>query len=145
MTADNATICAVFFAVHILVIERFEGGCDAVKLSFTQFAVSGSITCVLMLIFDTPDIGAINGAILPLLYSGVLSCGVAYTLQIVGQKYTEATIASLLMCMESVFGVLCGALLLKERMTVYEVIGCIVMFIAIILSQIVPAKKEVKA
>lgn len=138
-------ICAVFFAVHILVIERFEGGCDAVKLSFTQFAVSGSITCVLMLIFDTPDIGAINGAILPLLYSGVLSCGVAYTLQIVGQKYTEATIASLLMCMESVFGVLCGALLLKERMTVYEVIGCIVMFIAIILSQIVPAKKEVKA
>lgn len=133
-------ICSIFFAVHILVIERFEGGCDAIKLSFTQFLVSGGITCVLMFIFDSPDINAINGAIIPLLYSGVMSCGVAYTLQIVGQKYTEATLASLLMCMESVFGVLCGAIVLKERLTTFEIIGCVVMFAAIVLSQTVPTK-----
>ena len=137
-----AFICSIFFAVHILVIERFEGGCDAIKLSFMQFVVSGGITCILMFIFDTPDIKAINGAILPLLYSGVLSCGAAYTLQIIGQKYTEATVASLVMCMESVFGVLCGAIILKERMTPFEIIGCVVMFTAIILSQVVPAKKK---
>ncbi len=136
-------ICSIFFAVHILVIERFEGGCDAVKLSFVQFLVSGGVTCVLMFIFDTPNINAINAAIIPLLYSGVLSCGVAYTLQIVGQKYTEATLASLLMCMESVFGVLCAAIVPPgERLTTNEIIGCVVMFAAIILSQVVPAKKK---
>lgn len=133
-------VCSIFFAVHILAIERLADGCDALKLSFTQFLVSGGITIVLMFIFDSPDPTAIRAAMIPLLYSGVLSCGVAYTLQIIGQKYTEATLASLLMCMESVFGVLCGAIFLKERLTAYEIIGCAIMFTAIILSQTVPTK-----
>ena len=73
---------------------------------------------------------------LPLLYSGIMSCGFAYTFQIIGQKYTEATVASLLMCMESVFGVLCGALILHATLSGREILGCVIMFAAIILSQL---------
>ncbi len=128
-------ICAICYAVHILVIERFASKTDAVKLSFTQFTVSGIITCIIMFITETPTISSINESILPLLYSGIMSCGLAYTFQIIGQKYTESTVASLIMCLESVFGVICGALILHEQLTARELIGCIVMFGAIILSQ----------
>lgn len=131
-----AAICAVFYAVQILMIERFSDRCDGVLLSLTQFAVSGLISCLLMFIFETPEISAIRIALVPILYSGIMSCGIAYTLQIIGQKYTEATIASLLMCLESVFGVLCGALLLQEVLAPHEIFGCIIMFAAIILSQL---------
>ena len=89
-----------------------------------------------MFIFESPQPESIIAAALPLLYSGVMSCGIAYTFQIVGQKYTEATVASLLMCMESVFGVLAGAVILHETLSVREIIGCVIMFAAIILSQL---------
>ncbi|MBR3767987.1 MAG: DMT family transporter [Clostridia bacterium] len=128
-------ICSICYAVHILVIEKFAADSDAVKLSFTQFTVSGVITCIIMFIVETPTVTAINQSILPLLYSGIMSCGLAYTFQIIGQKYTESTVASLIMCLESVFGVLCGALFLQERLTQREIIGCVIMFAAIILSQ----------
>ena len=128
--------CAVFFAVQILMIEKFAQQIDGVKLSCMQFLVAGAISCVCMFVFEKPDITSIGNAIVPLLYAGVMSCGIAYTLQIVGQKYTESTIASLIMCMESVFAVLASALLLSEVMTTREVIGCVVMFVAIILSQL---------
>lgn len=128
-------LCSVCYAVHILVIEKFASETDAVKLSFTQFTVSGTITCIIMFIVETPTISAINASILPLLYSGVMSCGLAYTFQIVGQKYTESTIASIIMCLESVFGVLCSALMLKIGLSQNEITGCVIMFIAIILSQ----------
>ncbi len=128
-------LCSVFYAVHILVIEKFAADSDAVKLSFIQFTVSGIITCIIMLIVETPAISAINQSILPLLYSGVMSCGLAYTFQIIGQKYTESTIASIIMCLESVFGVLCSALMLKKGLSPNEIIGCVIMFAAIILSQ----------
>ena len=90
----------------------------------------------MVFIFEEPRIPAIKSAIIPLLYSGVMSCGIAYTLQIIGQKYTEATIASLIMCGESVFGVLAGAVLLHERLTGREILGCVIMFAAIVLSQL---------
>ncbi len=128
--------CAVVYAVHILLIEKLAPEVDSIKLSCVQFAVSGTISCILMFIFESPSLPAIGAAIIPLLYSGIMSCGFAYTFQIVGQKYTESTVASLLMCMESVFGVLCSALLLHERLTARETLGCIIMFAAIILSQI---------
>jgi len=131
-----AAVGAVFYAVQILMIERFSDKCYDILLSFTQFLVSGLISCCLMFLLESPDLSAVWAAIVPILYSGVMSCGVAYTLQIVGQKYTEATVASLLMCLESVFGVLCGALLLKEMLTVPEILGCVIMFAAIILSQL---------
>jgi len=131
-----AAICAVFYAVQILMIERFSEHCDGILLSFTQFLVSGVISCILMFIFETPDPSAIMTAMIPLLYSGIMSCGIAYTLQIVGQKYTEATVASLLMSLESVFGVLCGALILHEVLVWNEILGCVIMFAAIVLSQL---------
>lgn len=131
-----AFLCSIAFAGHILVIERFASDVDSVKVSCVQFAVSGTITCVLMAIFEHPSLAALKTAIIPLLYSGCMSCGVAYTLQIVGQKYTESTVASLLMCTESVFGVVCSAIILKEKMTVWETVGCVIMFVAIIISQV---------
>lgn len=131
-----AVIGSVFFAFHILAVERFAPNTDGIKLSCIQFFVSGCITCILMFIFEHPQISAIRSAIIPLLYAGVLSCGLAYTFQIIGQKYTEATVASILMSMESVFGVLAGALILHELLSHRELIGCIIMFAAIILSQL---------
>jgi len=129
-------ICAIFYAIHILMIEKFAPDVDGIKLSCVQFIVSGIISCILMFIFESPDLAAIGTAIVPLLYSGIMSCGLAYTFQIVGQKYTEATVASLLMCLESVFGVLCGAIILHEVLTPAEIVGCVIMFAAIILSQL---------
>jgi len=128
--------CAVVFAVHILLVERFAPECDGLLLSCVQFAVSGVLSCALMFLFESPDPAAIRAALMPLLYAGVMSCGVAYTFQILGQRYTEATVASLLMCTESVFGALTGALLLHERLSPREILGCAVMFAAILLSQL---------
>ena len=132
----RALVCSVFYAVHILLIEKFASDVDGIKLSFVQFVVSGVITCILMFIFETPQMSAILTAIVPLLYSGIMSCGLAYTFQIVGQKYTEATVASLIMCMESVFAVLAGALILHELLSDREIVGCVIMFVAIIVSEL---------
>ena len=131
-----AIICSIFFAVHILMIEKFAPHVDGVMLSCVQFFTSGIISCVLMFIFENPQISAIKTAIVPILYAGVLSCGIAYTFQIIGQKYTEATVASIILSMESVFGVLAGAIILHEILTGREILGCVIMFIAIILSQL---------
>lgn len=132
----RAFICAIFYAVHILMIERFAPDVDGIKLSCTQFVVSGVITCILMFIFETPQMSSILSAAVPLLYSGIMSCGLAYTFQIVGQKYTEATVASLIMCMESVFAVLAGALILHEMLSGREIVGCVIMFVAIVVSEL---------
>lgn len=135
-------ICAALFAVHILMVERFAPGLDGLRLSMTQFFTSGVISCVLMLLFESPQLPDIRTAALPILYAGVLSCGLAYTFQILGQKYTEATVASLIMCMESVFGALASALVLRERLTGREILGCVIMFAAIIVSQLADSMTE---
>lgn len=127
--------CALFFGLHIIAIERYVDRADGVIMSCVQFAVAGVFSCALMFIFEDPKPEHIKAAIFPIIYSGVMSCGIANTFQILGQKYTEATIASLIMCMESVFGVLCGAIILGETMTITEGLGCAIMFFAIILSQ----------
>lgn len=128
-------ICAIFFTFQILLVEKFSD-MDGVTLSCTQFIVSGIAGCILMFIFEEPKIENIRMALVPILYSGIMSCGVGYTLQVIGQKYTESTIASLLMCMESVFGVITSAIILKEKLSSREIIGCVVMFAAIVFSQI---------
>ncbi len=141
-----AIICSILFAVHILTIEKFAPGVDGVMLSCVQFFVGGGISCALMFIFETPQIAAIKAAIIPILYAGILSCGLAYTFQIIGQKYTEATVASIVLSMESVFGALAGAILLHELLTGREIFGCVIMFIAIILSQLAgPITDKIKA
>ncbi len=132
----RALVCSVFYAMHILLVEKFAPDVDGIKLSCVQFAVSGVITCILMFIFETPQASAILSIAVPLLYSGIMSCGLAYTFQIVGQKYTEATVASLIMCLESVFAVLAGALILHEMLTGREIAGCVIMFAAIVVSEL---------
>lgn len=131
-----AFFCAIFFTVQILLIEKFGPECDGVKLSCVQFFVSGMISTILMFIFEQPKLSAIKSAAVPILYSGIMSCGIAYTLQIIGQKYCEATIASLLMCMESVFAAISAAIIINEKLSGREIFGCAVMFAAILLSQI---------
>lgn len=137
-------VCAFFFAIHILLIEKFTVGTDGLKLSCVQFFVSGVISTTLMFLFESPSWSAILTAIVPLLYAGVLSCGVAYTLQIIGQKYTDSAMASLIMCMESVFAVLASSLLLHERMSTRETVGCIIMFAAILLPNLVAIVQQRK-
>ncbi len=132
--------CALVFSFHILAIDHFSPKVDGVKLSCLQFFVSGAINIVLMFLIEKPQIGIIMQCYTAILYSGIMSCGVAYTLQIIGQKYTDPTSASILMSLESVFALLAGALLLQERMTHWEILGCILMFAAILLVQL-PEKK----
>lgn len=133
-------VCAVMFAFHILVIDRLSNDVDGVKLACLQFFISGTINIILMFLFEQPDWGLVLTCIIPILYSGVLSCGVGYTLQIVGQQYTEPTPASIIMSMESVFAVLAGWVLLGEGLQPREILGCILMFAAIIIVQL-PQKK----
>lgn len=132
----QAFFCALFFTIQILLIEKFGPYCDGVKLSAVQFFVSGLISTILMFIFENPEISAIKSAALPILYSGIMSCGIAYTLQIIGQKYCEATIASLLMCMESVFAAISAAIIIHEKLSGREITGCVIMFTAILITQI---------
>ena len=129
-------VCAVCFAVHILVIDHFTAYCDGVKLSCLQFLFAGIISTICMFIFEDVDFAAIWGCILPLLYVGIFSCGVGYTLQILAQKDSNPTVVTILLSLESVFAVIAGAIILKQQMTVREYIGCAIMFAAVILAQI---------
>ena len=136
-------VCAVCFAVHILVIDHFTAYCDGVKLSCLQFLFAGIISAVCMFLFETVDFAAIWSCILPLLYVGIFSCGVGYTLQILAQKDSNPTVVTILLSLESVFAVIAGAIVLHQQMTAREYIGCVVMFVAVILAQIqFPEKKN---
>ncbi len=141
-------ICAFFFAGHILVIDHISPKVDGVKLSCIQFFVCGVISMLGALVVDKPAIGPILDVWVSITYSGVMSCGVAYTLQIVGQKYTDPTSASILMSLESVFATLSTVALVSlgfpltgGAMSPREIFGCILMFVAITLVQL-PSKEE---
>ena len=134
--------CAVLFAGHILVIDYFTVLVDGVRMSCIQFLVSGLISSVLMFLFENPTIQAIWEAKLPILYAGVLSCGVAYTLQIVGQKDMNPTVASLILSLESCISVLAGWLILRQTLSGRELIGCVVMFGAILIAQMPERKTQ---
>ena len=128
--------CAVTFSFHILVVDYFAPRIDGVKLSCIQFAVCGALAAIGMLAFEAPSIEAVLSAWLPILYAGALSSGVAYTLQIVGQRGMNPTVASLLMSMESVISVVAGWAILGQALSGRELIGCVLMFGAIILVQL---------
>lgn len=136
-------ICAFGFAWHIIFIDRFlERGADGLKMACVQFFTAGIIMLVCMFIFENPRIDKILEAKYTILYAGVMSCGVAYTLQIIGQRYAEPTIATLIMSLESVFAVLSGWIILGEVLNLQEVFGCCLVFAAVVLSQIkLPARK----
>ncbi len=135
-------LCAVCFAVHILVVDHFAARVDGVTLSCIQFFTVAILTVIPMLIVETPSLEAILSAWLPIAYAGVLSSGVAYTLQIIGQKYTRPAVASLVMSLESVFAVLSGMVVLGQFPTLKEGIGCVLMFAAIILAQLPKKEKQ---
>lgn len=135
-------LCAVVFSLHILTVDYFSPKVDGIRLSCIQFFVCGCISAFPMVLMEQPHLSQILQAWLPLAYAGVLSSGVAYTLQIITQKHLNPTVASLLMSLESVFAVLTGWLVLKERLSVKELLGCVLVFAAIILAQLPQKQKE---
>ena len=136
-TADLLlVICAVFYAVQIHVIDHFVQKADGVWLSVVQFAVTAVISAVLSLCFETAVWADVGRCIWPLLYVGVISSGLAYTLQILAQKGSNPAVVSLLFSLESVFSVLAGAVLLGDRLTGREYAGCLLMFAAVLLAQL---------
>jgi len=129
-------ICALVFSVHILVVDHFSPLVDGVKLSCIQFFVAGILSAVPMLLFENPSFAQLQAASVSILYAGIMSCGVAYTLQVVGQKNMNPTIASLILSLESVVSVLAGWIILDQALSTREIIGCVLMFAAIILAQL---------
>ena len=133
-------LCAFVFSLHIMIIDHFSPMVDGVRMSCIQFAVAGVLCGIPALIFEHPTFSSLIAAWAPILYAGILSCGVAYTLQIVAQKNYDPTVASLLLSLESVFSVLAGWVILHQSLSPREIFGCVLVFIAIILVQL-PAPK----
>lgn len=129
-------LCAVMFSIHILVIDYFSPKGDGVVMSCIQFFTCGLLSAVAMLLVENPQIENILAAWLPIIYAGVLSSGIAYTLQVVAQKDMNPTIASLILCLESVVSAVSAWLILQEAMTTRELIGCGLMFIAIVMANL---------
>ena len=135
-------LCALVFSVHILLIDYFSPKTDGVKMSCIQFLTAGLISAVPMLLFEKPAVSDITAAWLPILYAGVLSCGVAYTFQVIAQKDADPTVASLVLSLESVFSVLAGWVILGQVLSGREILGCVLMFAAIILAQLPSVSKR---
>lgn len=135
-------LCALCFSVHILVIDHYTQLVDGVKMSCIQFLVCGFLSGICMFLFENPSMHNILEAWQPILYAGILSCGVAYTLQIVGQKGMNPTVASLILSLESVISALAGLVLLDQKLSVRETMGCVLMFAAIVLAQLPAGKKK---
>lgn len=133
-------ICTFFFCLQILFIDYFAKDYDCLFMAMIQFITCAIISTILMLLFEEPNFKQLQQAIWPLLYAGIASGGVAYTLQFVGQKYTSPTLASIVMSLESVVSLIAGVIIINEQLSIQELCGCILMFIAIIVAQI-PAKK----
>lgn len=134
-------LCALAFTGHILIIDYFSPKTDGVKLSCIQFAVVSIASFVAMMMTETFVLSEVLDAIIPLLYTGVLSSSVGYTCQIIAQKKADPVISSLILSLESVFAAIFGALILHESMSGREITGCAIMFVAIIIAQL-PEKKN---
>ncbi|MGE4353332.1 MAG: DMT family transporter [Oscillospiraceae bacterium] len=137
-------ICAFCFAAHIQIIDYFSPKVDGVRMSCIQFFICGIISFFVMLFTENPSMEALLAAKTSILYAGVMSSGVAYTMQILGQKHTSPTVASLIMSLESVFAVLAGIVILHQIPSLRDILGCIIMFTAIIVAQL-PEKKSTEA
>lgn len=135
--------CAFAFSFHILTIDYFAPRVDGVRMACIQFFVCALLSAVCMFVFEKPELQQLLAAWLPVLYAGVLSCGVAYTLQIVGQRGMDPTVASLILSLESVISVIAGWLILGQELSMRERLGCVLMFVAIVLVQL-PQKRAQK-
>lgn len=129
-------VCALCFAVHILVIDYFAPKTDGIALSLVQFIVCAIESGILAVFFERPSLDGIIASLGSILYVGIFSSGVAYTLQILAQKGSDPTVVSLLLSLESVFGALAGAIILHEVMSGREYLGCVLMLCAVMLAQI---------
>ena len=127
---------AFFYGLHIIIVNYYSEKVNAAKACCLQFFVVGILSTILMIAFENPTIAAILSAKVSILFAGILTCGVAYTLQIYGQKYTQPVVASLILCLESVFAVIGGTLILGETMSPKEILGCIFMITAVILANL---------
>lgn len=137
-------LCAFIFALHILVIDFFAARVDGIQLSFAQFFMAAVLSAVGAFCFESPAPEVVRQCLWPLLYVGVFSSGVAYTLQILAQKGSNPTVVSLLLSLESVFAVLAAAVFLGEVLSPREYAGCAIMLAAVLLAQL-PGKRKDKA
>lgn len=128
--------CAFLFSLHIILVEKLGANADGIELSFIQFLTAGIVGTVCAFLFEEPSLAGLGAGIVPILYSGVMSCGIAYTLQILGQKGADPTIASLLMSLESVISLLAGWVILGQALSGRELVGCGLIFAAIIVVQL---------
>lgn len=136
-------LCAIAFAMQMVLVDVYIGRVDGLKLSCIQFLVAGLEGIICMLIFEQPIVlSEILTGWFPIVYAGVVSCGIGYTFQVLGQRYADPAIAALILCLESVFGVLAGAVLLHETMTTRELLGCAIMFAVVVVSNLPEKKKK---
>lgn len=135
-------LCAVCFSWQILMLDRYSPRVDGVRLSCWQLLTCGVLSLICMFLFEKPTLSGILSAWIPLCYTGILSCGVAYTLQVVCQAELEPALASLLMSLESVFSVLFGWLLLKQSLSARELFGCALTFGAVLLVELAPTSTK---
>ncbi len=133
---------SIFWAVQILVLEKYSQHLDGLKFAVCEFMTCSLICAVLMFVIEKPTWAQISAAAIPLLYCGLLSVGVGFTAQIICLKYTEPTVASLIMSTESVFSAVFGFLILHEVLSAKQIFGCVLVFAAVILAQIVPRAKK---
>lgn len=135
--------CSFLYAGQILAIDHYNPLVDGVKMSCIQFLTGGVLGAIFMFLFESPNMAMILNAAGPILYTGIMSTGVAYTLQIVGQKGLNPTVAALIMSLESVFSALSGYIFLHQILSTRELIGCVLMFIAIVLAQLPDIQRKV--
>lgn len=132
-------LCALGFTVYILLVDSY-GTVETVKVSCVQFSVVAILSLIGMFLFEHPSWNSIVSAAFPIIYAGIFSSGIAYTLQMVGQKYAEPVVATIVMSLEAVFAALSGWLILHEKLKGRELIGCVLVFAAVILAQL-PERK----
>ena len=136
--------CAVCFTFQILCVDHYAPRVSSVKLARDEFLVTGGLSMAVALLTEEITAAGIREALIPILYAGVMSGAVGYTLQVLGQRDTDPTVASILMCLESVFAVLTGVVILGEKMTARETVGCVLMFSAVILAQLSPVISSIR-
>ena len=136
--------CAVCFTFQILCVDHYAPRVSNVKLARDEFLVTGGLSMLIAVFTEQITLDGVKEALIPILYAGVMSGAVGYTLQVLGQRDTDPTVASILMCLEAVFAVLTGAIILGEKMTVRETVGCVMMFSAGILAQLSPVISSIR-
>lgn len=134
----------IFWAMQIIAIDKYAKRVDGIKLSFIQFMTTGILSCIFMFIFENPQWSDIKNGAVPILYTAIIEVAVAYTLQIIGQRYTPPTIAAVILSLESVFSVISGAVILGEKLSLREVIGCVFMLAAIMITQLPKRNAELE-